>query len=123
VFESVESRPNAPTREQMQAEGIAGAVLIRVDAFQPRATCNQGFWSINCNSTVEISLGIRVDGPTSALFAGSVGSQRTADGDAGGACGGVATVVADAYRSSLRETMERMAERLGGVPALRAPQP
>lgn len=119
VFEAVESRSSAPTREQMQADGLAGVILVRVDTFQPRATCTQSFWTMNCTSNVELSLGVRIDGLEESLFASSVGSQRSADGDAGGACGNVPNVVADAYRNTLRDTMERLAERVGGAPKLR----
>jgi len=123
VFDTIEHRQAPPTREQMQSEGIAGVVMIRVDNFTPKATCTQGFWSMSCTSNVELALGVKIEGPNGSLFASSVGSQRSADGDAGGACGGVSNVVSDAYRNSLRETMERLAERVGSAPKLRETAP
>jgi hypothetical protein len=105
--------------ELMQADGLAGVILVRVDSFVPKATCTQGFWTMTCQSHVELSLGVRIDGLEEALFASAVGSQRSADSAPGGACGGVANVVADAYRATLQDTMERMAERVGSAPKLR----
>jgi hypothetical protein len=95
-------------------------VFVRLDTFSPRLSCSPGFWQGYCTASADISLGVTVTGPEGKLFASSVGSSRSADGDAGQACDGGAQVLSRAIELTMRDTMERMAERLSASTKLRA---
>jgi hypothetical protein len=119
IFEEVISRSSAPTSEELAKNSLAGVVIVRLDSFQPRLACQQGFWSASCSATADMSFGVEVNGPNGRMLGTSVGSSKTHDGDAGGACGDAANVFAEAYRLSLKDSLERMAERVANAPKLR----
>ncbi len=119
VFHEVVTRSSAPTAEEIKANSLAGVVIVRLDSFQPRLACQQGFWSATCTATADLSFGIEVNGPDGRMLGTSVGSSKTFDGDAGGACGDAANVFAEAYRLALKDSLERMAERVANAPKLR----
>lgn len=120
VFEETVVRTSTPSAEEMASGELAGVVLVRLDNFQPRLACQMGFWSGTCTATADISFGLEVSGPEGRLFGTSVGSSKTTDGDAGGACGDAANVFSEAYRLALRDALERMAERLSNAQKIRS---
>lgn len=119
VFEEVSVRTAAPSQEEMRANGISGTIIIRLDSFQPRLACQMGFWSGSCTATADIAFGVEITGPGGRLLGTSVGSSKSSDGDSGGACGDAANVFAEAYRLALRDSLERMGERISNAPKLR----
>ena len=119
VFEEIVMRSAAPTSEEIKQNSLAGVVIVRLDSFQPRLACQQGFWSASCSATADMSFGVEINGVDGRLLGTSVGSSKTHDGDAGGACGDAANVFAEAYRLALKDSLERMAERVANAPKLR----
>lgn len=119
VFEEIITRSAAPTAEEIKQNSLAGVVIVRLDSFQPRLACQQGFWSASCSATADMSFGVEINGAEGRLLGTSVGSSKTYDGDAGVACGEAANVFAEAYRLALKDSLERMAERVANAPKLR----
>lgn len=120
VFDDASERTSHPSHDEMARQDFAGVILVRLESFQPRLACHQGFWSATCTATTDISLGVEVNGPRGRLLGTSVGSSKTFDGDAGAACGDAANVFAESYRLALRDALERLAERVSNAPRLRA---
>lgn len=119
IFEEVEIRRTTPSLEELENDGALGYIVVRLDGLSPRLDCDSGFWSTNCIATMDMSLGIRVAGRDGALLGTSVGSRKTFDGDAGGACGKASDKLAESYKLALREVMERMAERVSNSSRIR----
>lgn len=117
--ETMEQRTNPPLAA-IQETGAAGVVLVRLDSLQPRVSCQSGFWTTSCTATTDISFGVNIRGKDGQqLFGTSVGSSRTAQGDAGGACGGGATLLAQSIGDATKDALERMAERISNSARLR----
>lgn len=119
IFDEVEPVQPAPTISTMQKFGAAGSILVKADTFQPRLSCSAGFWSGNCTSNVDLSIGVVVNSPSGRLLATSAGASRSVDVDAGGACEGGANAIAQAISAAIKESLERVAERLTNSPRLR----
>lgn len=119
VFETAEPRPTPPSSSDLEAEGLMGYTIVRLNDLIPRISCQMGFWSGTCTGSADLSLAVEVIGRTGKLLGSSVGSTKSADGDAGGACGGAAEQFSEAYRLALKETLERMAERIGNAERVR----
>ena len=119
VDESVVSE-TIPSPQTAKENGLAGSVLVRLDDYQPRLTCQMGFWSGSCTSTVDLSLGVIVrsaEGQT--LLSTNAGSTRSADGDAGAACASAGVWLGDATSRATKDVLERLAERIASATALR----
>lgn len=119
IFEEVEVRSTAPSNSALKEGGYAGVILVRLDHFQPRVTCNMGFFSANCTATTDISFGVNVRGPEGRLYGGTAGANRSAQGDAGGTCQEVATWLSESARLSIREGLERLVEKLANSERIR----
>lgn len=120
VFESVSEVATPMTPAAMKAGGYSGQISVRLSEFSPRLSCQIGFWSGSCVSNVDIGFGIEIkntEGKT--VHSSSVGGSKSAEGDAGGACGGGANILADATSRSVKDALERAAERISNVTALR----
>jgi hypothetical protein len=124
VADDTVSKDSIPSPQAMQAEGLTGSIFVKLDEFQPRLSCQQGFWAGTCSSTVDISIGTIIraaDGQT--LLSTSAGSSRTADGGAGPACGDAGQAMSEATSRAMKDALERLAERMANSTALRAPAP
>jgi hypothetical protein len=119
VFENTIERTNMPTFEELQQIGAKGIVLVKMDTFEPRLRCSMGFWSGTCTASSDIGFGIIVRRQHEKLFAASVGGSKTIDGDSGNACEGAVSILSESISKSVREALERMAERLSNSPKLR----
>ena len=122
VFENTIDRTSMPTNEELIALRANGTVLVKLDTFEPRLRCSQGFWSVLCTGSADIEFGVIVRGRNGKLFATSVGDSAIIDGDGGGACQGGANVLSEAISKSVKEALERMGERLSNSPKLRKGQ-
>lgn len=113
-------RDAIPNPQSMKSEGITGSVFVKLDEFHARLACQQGFWSGTCNSTVDISIGsILRNSDGQVLLSTSAGSSRTADGSAGGACSDAGAAMAEATSRAMKDTMERLAEKIANSNTLR----
>jgi hypothetical protein len=119
VADNVQMAESGVSIEKVSGTTMQRSVFVRLDTFSPRLSCSPGFWQGYCTASADISLGVTVTGPEGRLFSSSVGSSRSADGDAGQACDGGAKVLSQAIELTMRDTMERMAERLAASTKLR----
>lgn len=120
VFENTTARTVMPTVNDLRRDGSRGAVLVRLDSFEPRVRCSTGFWTGSCTASTDVSFGVTVRGTEGTLYATSVGDSATVDGDSGGACEGGATVLSESISKSVKKALERMGERLSNSRRLRA---
>lgn len=109
--------PSAAELSQSKARGVA---IVRLDGMEPRLTCQQGFWSGTCSASVEMTFGIEARNADGRIMGTSVGAQKTFDGDSGAYCGGASSVLAEAYRLALKDSLERLAERISNAQKMRA---
>lgn len=121
VFEEIELRSVNPTLEEIERTGFSGYLMIRVTAFQPRLSCSPGFWEASCTATSELAIGVDAFGHSGKLLGTSVSGSKSSDGGAGGYCGEAANIFADAFQASVKDTMERLAERVSNATKLREP--
>jgi hypothetical protein len=120
VFDEVVVRTSMSSDEALRAENIAGSILVRLENFQPRASCQFGLFSFPCTASTDLSFGVSVRGPSGQLFGGTAGSTKTADGSAGGACGKISDLLAQSFENAEREALERLAEKLSNSDRIRA---
>jgi hypothetical protein len=120
VFESTVEPASSLTIDAMKKGGYAGQVSVRLNEFAPRLSCQTGFWSGTCTSSVEIGFAIEVrNNDGKIVHNSSAGGSKSAEGDAGGACNGGSVVLSDATSRATKDALERVAERLSNAPALR----
>lgn len=119
VFENVVERSSMPTREELIDGKSHGTVLVKLDTFDSAVRCQEGFWTGSCTANTDIKFGVIVNGVDGRLFGTSVGGTAIADGDSGAACEGAASVISDSISKSLRDSLERMGERLSNSVQLR----
>jgi hypothetical protein len=112
-------RTDTPSAEEMAASNVRGVAVVRLDAIEPRLSCQMGFWSGTCSATVDMTFGLEARNREGRILGTSAGSQKTADGDSGAACGGASNVLAEAYRRSLKDSLERLAERISNAQKMR----
>lgn len=121
VFEATVEPANSLTIEAMKKGGYAGQVSVRLSEFAPRLSCQTGFWSGTCTSSVEIGFAVEVrNGDGKIVHNSSAGGSKSSEGDAGGACNGGSSVLSEATSRAIKDALERVAERLSNAPALRA---
>lgn len=120
IFEETVARDSIPSPQSATADRLNGSIFVKLDEYQPRLACQQGFWSGTCNSNVDISLGTFVrDAEGKTLISTSAGSSRSADSDAGPGCGTAGASLGDATSRATKDALERLAERLSNATALR----
>ena len=109
-----------PTAEEMSKGNIRAAIVVKMDAFDPRVTCQMGFWSGSCTASADVGFGLIATGPSGRLAAFSSSGSKIADGDAGSGCDGASRVLGDAVSKSMKDALERMGERIANSQNLRA---
>lgn len=119
VFENVEASSSMISKEAMRERNVAGQILVRPDTFNTRLNFNPGFWSATAMASIDLSAGVTIDGQDGRLLGTSVGASRTAQADGGGACEGGSKALADAASVTMRDLMERLAERVSNTPKVR----
>jgi len=120
VFHEVIEMSTMPNISELSQDNISGVVIIRLDNFIARVRCDQGFWSTDCIADIDMAFGVEVRGNKGILFGTSVGDQKTSEGGAGSGCGNISNIIAEAYRLALRDSMERMAEKISNSERIRA---
>jgi hypothetical protein len=119
VFEDALERPSMPSAEAMKRDGLSGAILVKLDDFAPRLSCQMGFWTGHCTASTDIAFGVNVRGPGGGLVSTGVAGSKTVDGDSGAACEAGANVLSESISRATRDALERMAERLANAQKLR----
>jgi hypothetical protein len=120
MFENVIEQNNLPTKDQLAQLNGKGVIYVKLNRFSPRISFSMGFWSSHANSNCDVVLDITVkDNQNKNLLVTSVSGSRTADGDGGGNCSNGANVLSDAISQSIRDAMERYAERLSNSEKVR----
>ena len=124
VADETPSRDAIPSAQVKRSEGFTGSIFVKVGRVPAASHCQQGFWSGTCTSTVDISLGTTIrsaDGQV--LLSTSAGSTRSADGPTGPGCGDAGSAMAEATSRTMKDALERLAERMANSTALRATSP
>ena len=120
IFEQINDRSDIPSQETMLKEFKSGYIIVRLKEFEPAINFVPGFFSGTANASCESALEVKIrDKNNVKAFETAISGNRSASGDAGNMCGGGATVLAEAVKKSLRETLERYAERLSNTAKLR----
>jgi hypothetical protein len=120
VFERVIPQGNMPSKEQMMSLNAQGTVFVTLNRFEPKIRFTHGFWEPSAASSCDVVLDVRVrDRDNNNLLVTAVGGSRATDGGGGMYCGNGSEVLAEAVSLSVREAMERYAERISGSPKIR----
>ncbi len=120
IFETVIEQNTLPTKDQLSQLNGKAVIFVRLNRFSPRISFSMGFWSASANANCDIVLDVTVkDSNNKNLLVTSVSGSRSADGDGGVNCSNGANVLADAISQSLRDALERYAERLSNSEKIR----
>jgi len=119
VFEQVQTRATPPSVDSLSREALKGTLLVRLEEFSPRITCQTGFFSGTCSASADIAVSVNARGPDGTLFATTASGSKVADGSSGGACEGGSQVLGDAINRSMKDMLERLGERVSNAPRLR----
>jgi hypothetical protein len=122
IFDQVIEKTTLPTQQEMQKSGIQGSIYVRLNRFYPTIGFLSGFWEPHGMASCDIVLDVTVkDAENKNLLVTTVGGARTADGGGGAYCGNGANILSNAISLSIRETMERYAERISNSDKIRRP--
>jgi len=119
VFEQVQVRPSPPTAETMAREMFKGTLVVRLEEFSPRITCQTGFFSGTCSASADLAVSVNARNAGGTLFATNASGSKVADGSSGGACEGGSQVLGEAINRSMKDMLERLGERVSNSPRLR----
>jgi hypothetical protein len=120
LFDNMTVVSSMPTTDEMKRNKVKGALVVKLDTFEPRFSCQMGLFSGTCTASADVAFGLIANGPAGRLVAFSSSGSKTADGGAGGACEGASVVLGDAISKSMKDALERMGERIANSPTLRA---
>ena len=120
IFDQVVERPTSPTKEEMQEMGMRGTVYVRLNRFYPAIRFSSGYREGYGMASCDIVLDVSVeDSLSKGLLATTVGGTRTADGVVGDFCRQGTNILSSAISQTIRETMERYAERVSNSAKIR----
>ena len=120
VFNEVVETSNIPTQQEMQQSNMEGCVYVSLKRFEPSIRFAQKFWGATAIASCDIVLEVKViDENRKKMLVTTVGANRTVDGEGGIGCGGGSEVLSDAIYQTLRDLMERYAERVSNSYKLR----
>lgn len=106
-------------RTGLQASEFSGMILVQATDLEIDLTVIPGFWSSEMKADAEITASIQVDGPNGRLLGSSVEGEDDHTTDAGAGCSGGGIAIGKAVENAIKETLERLGERLSNAPKLR----
>lgn len=119
VFENTVEQSIVPSTEELHRIGAKGSILVRVESYEPGVYCSVKGFSGYCTVQVDIELEIIVHTEKDEVFSASIGDSAIVEGDSGSACQNVSDALSEATSKSLKETLEKVAERIINTPKLR----
>lgn len=121
VFEEVIEQNSMPTKGQLENLNCQGVLYLKLKRFYPTLKFISGFWDTDADAYCDIVLEIVIkDKNSNKLMVTTVGGTGMAEGSGGGACEGGASVLSEAIYNSVRDTMERYAERISNSKKIRS---
>lgn len=120
IFENVLIEKSIPPKESIEKSDINGIIIVKLNRLYPTITFYPTFWSSHATATCDIILDIVVkDKQGRNIIVTTVGGSRSAQGEGGGFCEKGANVLSNAVSLSIRDVMERYAERLSNSEKIR----
>lgn len=96
--------------------GITGTIIYRLEDFQPKLSCQSGFWTMSCTATTEIGMNVMVrDKDGKVVVNTAANASRTADGEAGSMCDKAGVYVGESFTKATKEVLERLLERISNA--------
>ena len=119
IMEDVEVVSNPIHREEIMASGFNGMIRVEARELEIDLTVIPGFWSSEMEADAELTVSVTVDGADGRLMGTTIEGDDDYKAQAGGACEGGATAIGKAVEAAMKETLERLGERLSNSPRLR----
>jgi hypothetical protein len=116
IFTQVLELNTLPTKEELKERNSQGTIYVSLNRFNPALWVSNGTAFANCEIVLDVAI---TDSNDNDLLVATVSGARLTRGDSGGFCKKAATVLSDAIFLSLRETMERYAERISNSEKIR----
>lgn len=116
IFTQVLELNRLPTKEELKERNCQGTIYVKLNRFNPALWVSNGTALANCEIVLDVAI---IDSNDNDLLVTTVSGARFAEGDSGGFCKKAAAVLSDAIFLSLRETMERYAERISNSEKIR----
>jgi hypothetical protein len=116
IFKQVIEQNTLPTKEELKEMNCQGTVYVKLNIFYPTLRVCDGTALANCNIVLDVTI---KDANQHDLLVTTVAGARFAEGDSKGSCKGGATVLSEAVSLSMREAMERYAERVSNFEKIR----
>jgi hypothetical protein len=114
LFETLIEDKEAPTSENAMTNRLVGAIVVKLDDFDPAFTCSMLGYVLSCSGSADISVNVTLIRyqPTSTRESFSLTSRRTSDGPGGDLCSGALTVLGQATSKATKDVFESVAQRL-----------
>ncbi len=116
IFTQVLERNTLPTKEELKEKNGQGTIYVKLNRFKPALWVSNGTALANCEIVLDVVI---IDSNDNDLLLTTVSGARFSEGDSGGFCKKAAAILSDAIFLSLRETMERYAERISNSEKIR----
>ena len=120
LVEELEVVKQPLTRSGLAGRGLTAMIVVEAEDYSADLSVIPGFFSALMQAYVEIAARITVDGVDGRLLGTSVEGNEDFRADAGIACEGGGVAVGRATEKAMRETMERLGERLANSRRIRA---
>lgn len=113
LFQNALPRKALPSIEAAKAENLSGAVIVKLDEFNPRFSCTIGQFEGHCTASTDLALtATLVKYPSGERNYVHASSQRSADGSSGKMCAGVSDVISESVKKATKDALERMGEKI-----------
>jgi len=107
-------------RTQISSGGYRGLIMVKAEDLAVDLRVIPGFFSAEIEADATIIARLTVEGDSGRIMGTSVEGDKTYRTDAGFACDGGATAVGRAVNKAMKETLERLGERLSNSVRLRS---
>lgn len=119
IIEELEVVDSPLDRVAIRARKLSGMIVVEADELEIDLTVIPGFWSAKMKADVEITAKVQIDNEAGRLLGTSVEGDDDYLAESGGACAGGAKAIGIAIEKAMKETFERMGERISNSPRLR----
>jgi len=119
VVENVHLIDSPIPTDQLSRDGLTGLIILKGEDIDVDLKLIPGFWSNSVDAEVELAVSIVVNGINGRLLGTTVSEDGEAEAAAGGFCEGATDALGEAAGDSMKNTLERVAERLSNAPKLR----
>jgi hypothetical protein len=119
LVESVEMVDQPLDREDLVARGLRAQLVVKVKDMDADLVVIPGFWTSQIEADVEITASVEANNYEGRILGSTIEGDGDATADSGAFCDGGTKAIGEATAAAMKETMERLGERLANARKMR----